>query len=919
MIFLLTLLSAWPVEWYQEYSQLNWDNMEQVSYAYGDSAVHLAVKAISQFGSGTGNPVATATDAVVLDSADYRTWTALAFVGMEQDSAGMDSLFSTAFNLATGTDPVLSEAYGYWLLSMGNSSGAVIYSNASLGADSSFGPAWLTLSMALVDEGEITDALIASEEGTRRLPDCIPLLYQHGQVLEESGDTGGAIAVYRETIQRDPGRIQAYTDLGLLLEGVKRNGEAVKVYREVLRIYPEYGWAWSQLASCMLEEHRPDLADSFFQQSLEFTPNNSWSLYQLAKLRTDSDPTYARELLERAVQQTPDFSRAWQELAFLYESEENMAGAESALRRCVELDPESWLYGELGWVLENRGMYTEAAEVYETSVSIDPQYLYGWQRRGDLFNTDGESYAASEWYREALLALEEDDSWIWGELGSIAVAESLIDSAEHCFLAALELDEEYSPLWLDLARVQRITGELDGSLSSLEQYLFLGGDSAVVAAERILLLDTKGENTDLFAEEMLSLWPEAWIIAGWSAFDGSYLDLALEFAIRAFQSTPETAWQLINLGELYGVLERPEKQMVCYLLASEKETDDFHVAVRIADYYYRENMTGEAIELLSEAYGNYAWDETLTTALAEAYLFDDQLVNAEELLLEVIDGNPSSVYAICYLGLIEENRGNTTGALDRYLEALRIEPGYGYAESRLRYIGSENYDPEAKRSNTRFLNWNAWIDLSSTGGNIDEQYYGGGGSLSLNYGRMGSSLSFEVNTRSEIREGKDIRKTAWASLSSEHFLTDHLFAGASSSWDRQPITVRPWQISSYLAAGWKSWLASWIWIAPETGAGLVNTRWSTDQGRTDELTAYSSLSVWASSSVSWLPSLWLSGSVYLPPQNTDGFVSDAVGELEFDLPGRISLVLGTSLDYTRTPVVESWEKLDSEVYLRLRF
>ncbi len=58
--------------------------------------------------------------------------------------------------------------------------------------------------------------------------------------------------------------------------------------------------------------------------------------------------------------------------------------------------------------------------------------------------------------------------------------------------------------------------------------------------------------------------------------------------------------------------------------------------------------------------------------------------------------------------------------------------------------------------------------------------------------------------------------------------------------------------------------------------------------------------------------------VYIPPEDTGGLVANGVGELEFSLPGPLSLIFGTSLDYTRTPVVESWENLDSELYLRLR-
>lgn len=891
--------------------------MKEVSSDYGDSSTELAVKAISLFVNGTGDPLSLAEDAISLDSTDYRAWTALAIVGTQQDSTGMEAVFGRAFLLSPGSDPVLSEAYAFWLLSMGNSTEAVVHSSASLEADSSFGPGWLTLSMALVDENRLDEALTVSVEGLRRLPDCIPLLHQYGQVLTESGNAEQAIEVYREVVQRDSSRIQVYRDLGLLYESTKRNGDAIKVYRELLRIRPDYPWAWSELASCFQNEGRADLADSFFQKAVELSPDDPWTLFQLAGLRAGGSPEYAIELLERAVEIAPDYAGAWRELAFLYETVEDFARAESALRMCAELDPEPLVYGELGWVLENRGMVAEAAVVYETSVSIDPGYLYGWQRRGDLFEIEGNFSAAADWYTAALAVLADGDPWLWGKLGALAVKESLTDSAGRCFSRSLELEPGQYSQWLNMARIQLIQGDFASADSSLMQYLSLGGDSAVAAAERIVLLENRGESTGTLIEEMLERWPSAWITAGWSSFYGFQTNHALNFAERAFLASTGTAWDMISLGELFGELSEPGRRRLCYEFAAEADTGDYLVAVSIADYYYEIDLCSIAIQLLEEAYAATPWNEALTTSLAEAYLFDDQLGRAREHLLQVVERNPLSVYAICYLGLVEENRGNPEGAAERYLEALRIEPGYSYAEDRLRFISSSDYSADYRKRAAQLFNWNLWVDLSSTGGNIDEQYYSGGGSISVNYGRMGSSVTCELSGRSEVREGKDIRKTAWTSLSGEHFLTEHLYVGASSSWDRQPITVRPWQVSSYLAAGWKSWPASWVWTAPEIGAGLVNTRWSTEQGRTDEWTTYVSLNAWTSSPLSWLPSLWLSGNIYLPPEEPKKLVANAVGELEFDLPGPISLILGTSLDYTRTPVVESWEKLDSEVYLRL--
>ena len=55
----------------------------------------------------------------------------------------------------------------------------------------------------------------------------------------------------------------------------------------------------------------------------------------------------------------------------------------------------------------------------------------------------------------------------------MAVAESLLDSAGYCFQMALKTDPEYSPALLDLARIQRKTGEFEGAMLSLEEYLQL--------------------------------------------------------------------------------------------------------------------------------------------------------------------------------------------------------------------------------------------------------------------------------------------------------------------------------------------------------------------------------------------------------------------------------------------------------------
>jgi len=917
VILLAAVLSFWSSDWYEAYSRLDWAEMDSVAAGYTRDAGQLAEAAIAAYGAGEGDPLALAKEAVDMDPGDFRGWTALALVEMREDSLFMDSLFSQAFSRCAEPDPVLLEIYAYWMLSILDFDSAVEHASLALEADPSFGPAWLTLSMAYMDMGSPELAMEASMASMEVQPESPALVHQCAMAMEAVGHADQAEEAYSRVIAMDPSRITAYADLGLLYEATKRRGQALKVYRDLLEVAPEYAWAWGQIGSLQHDLGRTHLADSSFSRAIDLNPGDPWPYYRLGRLRSAADPGSARELLEAAVELDPGYSSAWQELAFVYETLDMMPAAASALERCIEIAPEAWLMGELGYVNEVMGEYDEAAAAFQGSVDMDDQYLYGWQRRGEVFLVQGDSLAAAEWYRLALGTLNRDDPWISSRLGTLMAAAGEPDSAVIFFRRATELDPGSPDNWLNLSRALSSSASEENPVFPLDSALARGGDSLAVTAERILILDGRGEDTGPLLEEALSRWPDIWVRGGWSAFQSGFYSRALAMADRALISPPDDLWAVISLGELFGELGDDDAMSLCYSLASESPLRTPDHTVSIANHYFRIEDYSVSIELLLEEYSRDTANQQVATALAEAYLFDDRLDEAEEVLLRVIEDDPFSVYSICYLGLIEENRGNPQGAASRYLEALRLEPGYSYAEDRLLFISGEDYDPHRRRAMNRKIDWSLWLNLSSTGGNTEERYYGGGGNISWNYGG-GSSLSFEANGTVEIKDDRDLRRTAWTSLSAEHFLTSHLYGGASTSWDRQPLTVRPWQVSSYLAAGWKSWPSDWIWVAPEAGAGLVNTRWSTEEDRTDEWTVYGSVSVWAMTKVDWLPSLWLSGSVYLPPADTSDLVASGVAELEFTLPGPLSLVSGVSLDYTRTPVVETWEHLDSEVYLRLR-
>ncbi|MBD3276665.1 MAG: DUF481 domain-containing protein [Candidatus Aegiribacteria sp.] len=206
-------------------------------------------------------------------------------------------------------------------------------------------------------------------------------------------------------------------------------------------------------------------------------------------------------------------------------------------------------------------------------------------------------------------------------------------------------------------------------------------------------------------------------------------------------------------------------------------------------------------------------------------------------------------------------------------------------------------------------------------GNVRERKYSLGLEAGFQYDRMGSEISFDADYSflETSRDYENDLQWTMVTLRLEKAISNRFTASASSSWDRQPGTVRPWQISSYISMDYNKWITDWLWLSPSAGMGLVNTHWASglEEERTDKTTLYGSLSIWLSTEDIPLPSLWLWGNFYLPPGETEDLLTNALAELTFEMWDPLSLTVGYSVGYTKTPAYEYWDKYDTEFYSQL--
>lgn len=916
MLVLMTLLCVfWPEGWYGSYRMADQEGALLNAASLPDSASgREQALALSMHFTGEPGALEIIMECMRTDSADFRCWTALGAILTETEPDSAEAAFLTALALVPGDDPVLLESMAYLYLASSDPEEAHRFASSAISVDPGFIPANLTAAWALEDLGRHQDAIAVLEAAIVIHPDGYALMEEMATAYDMMGRPDSAVAVLLRVLDAEPERVSARRLLGSIHEGQGRLGHAVKVFRALLSSSPDDHWTWGQLARLMEQLGRLPEAREYYQRGIDANPSYAWAYHRLATLAEDSLEKI--EYLESAVAADSTYGIAWTDLGLAYEDAGDLLNASEAFRRSLELNPSSWTWGELGWSLESLGMMTEAAEAYENGVALDSSYSYGWQRRGSLYRDAGDELLAMEWFTEALHHLGEEP-WILGEMGNISVEAGDMPSALGYFGRAVSAEPAYGYGLLNLARLYRLAGDFENSILSIDGYLESPTSEAEVGlVEKMFILEDSGAPVSADSMAQIIGGGRSFTRYGWNAFGMGYREDAERAAGRAMASGIDNPWDWIDLGGLFEGLDKGAEARECYLNASTNAGEDIEVHREIAGYLYRSGDYAGAGDRLDLALDLDSTSLVLSE-LGEARLFEGRIGEAEEALLAALSLDPSSVFTICYLGLIEERRGDPEGATERYLEALRIVPGYSYAEARILYITGGDYDRTWHSEHYNPFSWSLWTDLSFSSGNQDESTVSGGASVGLNYVR-GSSVKLSGSMRLEERSGVRERESAYASLTHEHFFNERIYAGLSSSWDRQPLTVRPWQVSSYIAAGWKSWPADWVWLAPEVGVGLVNTRWSVGEDRTDRVTSFASFGAWMRRPRHWLPNLWLGGSVYLPPGDARHTVSYANSELDFDLPGPLSLVLGLNLDYTRTPAVETWKKSDLDYYLRLR-
>jgi tetratricopeptide (TPR) repeat protein len=259
-------------------------------------------------------------------------------------------------------------------------------------------------------------------------------LEENAEKAEERGDLTSALRLWNQLAKRERDPV-FFTRYGRVAERLEKWDDAESAFAEALRVDPSFALAMEAMGDLWAKRTDKSEDESFeiakdwflkalrfernartlillgatyralgedlsarhtFAEALQLDPNNAEVLYGLATSEADEDRRKAIEHLERAIEISPNYFIAHQQLGKLHHRDGDLLGAECDFRRSLEIEPgDLWSLLYLANTLAVQGRISEAEETYRLAMTLHPDNKDGAEFFAQFLDSIGKNGEAA--------------------------------------------------------------------------------------------------------------------------------------------------------------------------------------------------------------------------------------------------------------------------------------------------------------------------------------------------------------------------------------------------------------------------------------------------------------------------------------------------------------------------------------------
>lgn len=500
---------------------------------------------------------------------------------------------------------------------------------------------------------------------------------------------------------------------------------AAEQYREILRLDPTDTDAALWLGRLYRLQNEQDKAESVLRDLLAREPANENGVEQLTQLLLDEGKSQdAVSLLQAMLQRAPT-PRLWELLGDAYNQTHDLANAEQAYRHASEAQPDDVSHHkELAQTLLTEEKFPEALEQYQRLVQMDADDPDNYLRLAEIYRRMKQLDKAEQ---NVLLAKERApnslevtyyEASIYEDEGRFDEAIRVLSDA----VAAVKAESEFTPsrrrtlaiLYQQLGQLYRETSNYSAAVNTFEEMIHLGTEEDRRA--RVMIIDTYRDARDVpkaldAAHKAVDAYPKDRTIAISQALlfgenaqadqaaarlrtllDGSSADFEVQLDIAQVYEESKRwgdAEQAIHAAEKI----QPDgsgREMTGFLLGAiferQKKFDQAEEEFRkVLDWNPRNSSTlnyygymladrgvrlDEATDLIRRALVEDPQNAAYQDSLGWAYLKQDKLIEAEELLRQAAARESHDPTILSHLGDLYAKMGKDNLAEAEWQKSL---------------------------------------------------------------------------------------------------------------------------------------------------------------------------------------------------------------------------------------------------------
>ncbi len=266
-----------------------------------------------------------------------------------------------------------------------------------------------------------------------------------GSALIEKGETEEAIVHLTNAIAINKDYANAYVNMGRAMFVLGRFDEAISYYTTSLTYKPFNSEAHNNLGAAWVEKGETNKALYHFMEAVKVDPKNSQAYNNLGNIYVEiGDYERALDYFNEALKHDADLPEARDNIEFVRKKMNGERGFQKVRNvRQGRNTEKAYMYNQLGVELAGEGKLSEALDIFNKLISLNPEFAEAYNNLGIVFLKQGDTESAIDHFTRAV-RIKEDYADAHNNLGFALARQLKYEEAIEYYEKAVTINPKHN-------------------------------------------------------------------------------------------------------------------------------------------------------------------------------------------------------------------------------------------------------------------------------------------------------------------------------------------------------------------------------------------------------------------------------------------------------------------------------------------